>query len=844
MRTPEEVFILKELLPRHEARLLLVDDFLHLLHFPPGQPLRIPQGEAEWQVLLAESNLAFRSVYEPLRRRPGRYLILRRRPDVLLPDVEERASREGAHLRVTPASLLERATDVAWPEEVNLCDALVRERFGEVVEAFAQWRATSSQGFGLEEAMDVLLAAILGVNWFVSLEAPYLWAAFFRHRSLLEEWGRRVPPLGQRLRQRLQAQGPPLSWLAEGRPEVASRTLWLTAWLAQYREDASASLPLLYPAGLWLKGLSPGEAQEFLNRLLEHSPDIADSQALWMDEILAEVGTKVEEVDGGKVLATERYSPFWATVALRRWFQKQAQEGFASFRGTLPPWPHKERLCRLPRAAQSLRLHRFLLEGMEWLEEEGEKAKALAQRVAAEGPEAFPRLWLAFWTEAQGGKWATLLRNLDALLKGDWLYEPRYSSIMPHFARQFVPWAYSLLAPHREGWEEWLEVWEEVASGKGLWGEEGSVFQAMDRILEESLLASSPIPVRVFVVAGLDWTLWSLLQELAPLPHEKVRAVSVPPPGLPSILWWRWCRRRCREEIPFPWMERPLVEWLRWATPWPWEAKPSLAQEEVLALPGLEVIFEDWRTPMAGQGCQAWAWLPFWETLRRRWEEEADKDRWLVGWGGVQWVRRWLPIMHPLVVRLLSPRVALLRGEGEGLSGALFRPEEVGMPSLWPTPQGEERVQYVALALRDEGWTVEGEQAPPSSWAGGGLSPWETVAPVVFAPATRRRWEESIHWEERRRVRARRGEEVVYRGWLVLRHGALAEMVEVAPEAPGVRPITVMLSLGQPRAVEFRLTLPSDVPPGHPFLFPIRLRWGQREKVVMGRVDVERESSS
>ena len=259
-------------------RLVLVNDLAGLVAWPgelPGE-----RDAAAWTVVPALGDLDFRLRYEPLRHGDARVLVVRRRAEVFLADVEARAARRGLSVDLTPRFLLAAATGRSdWPAWIDGEAALVSEHFGPLV------RLARRDAGSDDEAL--LLRAATGLDLTAPLDTADAWQALYERAGLLATLLRRRSPLAARLARWVSGQAAPTAWVDLDEPAAAARLVWLTAVLGPHVAQLEQVLPKLYPGARRLTGEDATAVARVAYRLARRNRKLAAAQLAQAEAVLA-----------------------------------------------------------------------------------------------------------------------------------------------------------------------------------------------------------------------------------------------------------------------------------------------------------------------------------------------------------------------------------------------------------------------------------------------------------------------------------------------------------------------------------------------------------------------------
>ena len=489
-----------------EGRMVLLDDPLRLVELPSQVNGRGPAVT----VLYARGNLDFRLRYEPLRHTAARLWVVRQRPDVYLPDVEERAHREGYRLRVTPRTLLEITTgDPDWPDFTEREDDLVRSHLTGIRRAYRRWRATTEEPLNQAYAERLLLRGALGIDLERHADPAELWQLFFKHERLIRRLRRHGSPLAERLQTYLNAQLPPVSWLTLEDPSAAVRLTWLVALLQPHLPDLAEQLPRLYPGAQRLCGEDVTAVARVAYRLERHHPELAAAQLDQAEEVVSGPlrGVllrllKLHERDGARyVLRREERSGHLLLMALRTLLDAVAMDDPPN--GLLTELEHLSQASEGFSHAPAVRVHSRLLAALLRLNRARAQAAAL---LADDGPDrSFVRRAVAWY--ADGGQ--ALLEDDLALsragLTDNALAETCWDPVPdPERHKGIVTALYQHV---RAAEDKLFEIESRVARDLAA-GESGGVARvdtAWDEVIQPLLAQRAEPRVTIVLVAGLPW---------------------------------------------------------------------------------------------------------------------------------------------------------------------------------------------------------------------------------------------------------------------------------------------------------------------------------------------------
>ncbi len=350
-------------------RTLLVDDPAGLLATP--ESWTDPDG-IERLVIEAAGNVSFRARYELVRDCDVRVLVVRRRPDVFMPDVEAAAGGEG-WLRLTPRVLLRGLTgDDGWPDWTEREDELLVSRFDAVARAWRVWRAGESGPLTPAAAESILLRAQLGLDLTRPVDPADAWQALFRNERAIRRLRKRGSPLAERLQAWLRHQPAPVGWLSLDDPTAAVRLTWLVAVLQPHVADLAKQLPRLYPGAHGLAGQDATAVARVAYRLERLDPELAAAQRDAGEDILdgplraATVGLlELQDASSAvRVLRRETRSGHLVLMALRCILAAAASDAAPEELGLEPDLDHLlGRMERLSHAA-AVRAHAELLRAL------------------------------------------------------------------------------------------------------------------------------------------------------------------------------------------------------------------------------------------------------------------------------------------------------------------------------------------------------------------------------------------------------------------------------------------------------------------------------------------------
>jgi len=877
--TPSDV--VRNWVDRHTGhRLLLVDDFYDLVAWP--DPLAGPPPEETFRrVIEAWGNLGFRARYEPLRDTTVPLLILRKRPDCFLPDVEAQLTDPQQRVRVTPQWLLQQATgDETWPPAVDSYFEVCREHFEALLLAHRRFRrqprlAFHDQGLGLgeENLLDVLLSALLDLDLWSQPAPTVFWHRFFAGEPNYAALSQHFPSLAQRFMDWIRQQPAPVSWLTEHEPRALVTILGLTHLLEPHLADPVALLRQLNPRTFWLPDLSLDLLQRFCSDLEAYDPELFKqhldvAEAALDGPLRAGLLEALPLDDPGRALAflgEPCRSPRLLIMALRTLLDQGVhhpteipeadwetglRQGFAG----------AERLAGRQHEP-TLRLHLRALAALRTVvrSQPGPEPSQLSR-----WPPAQQLKTLLSWTVASNllGL-ATAAGELSHLLREEDLHDPRFSARENKTAfQQLVSTLWSQARQVRAQVQEADRLFgQALATSVGDWAQLETI-PLVHRFWSHFFLPlwreqGQPASV-VVVFQGLRWDLWE--QVLRPALADRFEARAQPMVGiLPGVgdvalrrflagdrwqpAYWTW---------PLPSVLAAALPGLRVNARPP--ARPGLPEEWALfqlAAGPLEVVGVTLLDP---------AGVPFPGVAEALTDPEAARQ---LGAQFRPWLESFPPealliivsthgftaVAQPLTwpsaekVRFLSARCAVVPKDIPLPDTESFEPPELGLPPrLFPEirPSAPSQTLLFATGSRYFAGVTEGH---PPSFAGGGLSLAELVVPVVVLTPQPQPDQSLVEvsglivadeYQD-----GKPGELALL---LALRGGALMDVATVACNLSPASPLTVPLEAGTRKRVALSFTPHLD-PGAQPVVeLPVEVlvTVGPTQQRRLGRIRVRR----
>lgn len=836
------------------APVVLLDDFFNLLELSEAVAWKPSQGRLfvplhTQQVLTAWGNLGFRLAYEPLRERQTPVIIVRKRPEVFLPDVEARLQSPEHHLRITPQWLLQQATgDEEWPAVVDNYFTLLPAQWDSWLQAHARFRRRKPQGFSESDLNDLLISAWLDLDLAGQMDPVTVWQRFFSTGEAQREMQQRFPRLWDRWLSWLSTQPAPVCWLAEGSGENVGHLIGWFYLLAPHVEDPVAFLSRVYPGMRWRQGLSVDRVERFVASLEKQFPRLAQAQVDEAEEalmpglfegVLSQLG--LEEVTAARELARrEQRSPRLLIAALRQMIFHLAQhpEDLHSpeWREGVVRWQERSAAWERRRSGPALAKHVRLFNTLITLHQSRQQVQNLLARLPHVPPSFLPKVLVSAYVEARVYTIPSTLEELQTLLLEDDINDPRFSpqegpEALRGLAIRLWEWGQEVArlrgeleafflraaAQNYPGWLEdpaipWLSrFW--VRTFHPLWQERGKP------------------PVALFLCHGLGWDLWERV--LRPGLEEtflvRCQPWVVPLPALPALILPRWL---AGEEWQPADLQMDPVALAQRSVPGQTFAKarwPHPADEEE-GIVGQHWVSEEititeihfctstgqLRPEVAAALTQERAARRLAARLRALLDTVPREALiFLVSGGGFVVPHRRIAWDPPPGTRFLAPRCAVGGGEDVPAEAVAFTASELGLPpTVLDKGVSEGKIPadpLFMLAPREHCFAgampAEGAaDRPPSSGArragvggacGGGLSLDEWIVPgAVLLPRPPVRGVEidlSSPVVAEEYLAGQPGELSIV---LHLRSGALAEVAFVACDVPGAVPAVVGLEVG------------------------------------------------
>lgn len=855
------------------AAVVLVDDFLDLLERPEAVVCPPAEGRlfVSWQtrrVLTAWGNLGFRLAYEPLREEEAPVIIVRKRPEVFLPDVEARLQSPQHRLRITPQWLLQQATgDEEWPAVVDNYFTLLPTQWDSWLQTHARFRRRKPQGFSESDLNDLLISAWLDLDLDGKPDPVTVWQRFFVSREAQAEMQQRFPRLWDHWLAWLSRQPPPVSWLAEGSAESISHLLEWVYFLAPHAKDPVALLSQVYPGIRWRRELPATLVERFITALEKQFPRLAHAQ---MDEaeealvpglfarLMAQLG--LDQVAAAWALAQrEQRSPRLLIAVLRKVIFHLAQHpeaisapewraGLAHGQKRSVAWEHRSN-------GPALAKHVRLLNTLITLHQAQQQVQNVLAQLSHRPPSQLPRILIAAYVDAQIYTVSPALEDLQALLRDDDINDPRFS---PQEGRE------ALRGLTLRLWEQGKEVarlrqevetvfLRAVVQNYPRWMNDSGIpwlTRFWTRTFRPLWEERGKPPAALFLCYGLSWDLWERV--LRPVVEEDFLVRSqpwvVPLPVLPPFTLSRWLageawRPADLQADPADLAQRAVPGQTFSLARWP---HPADVEEGIVGRhwvsEGVTITEIHLGTPAGPLRPEVAAAL----TDEREARRLAARFRallgvaprgaliFLVSGGGFVLTKRRIAWAPPSPLQFLSPRCAV-GGEASIPAEAVpFTAAELSLPiEGWEgkdLPEIPEGNPLFLLASEDRYFTAETEEKAaagvgqcasglessrgpkPSVWrtvppgfCGGGLSLDEWIVPgAVLLP---RPAESGVEIDVSSLVVAEEymaGQPGELSIVLHLRGGALTEMAQVSCSIPGSDEITAGLELGVRKPIRLK----------------------------------------
>ncbi|MCC7495223.1 MAG: hypothetical protein IT204_22940 [Fimbriimonadaceae bacterium] len=461
-------------------------------------------------VLLATDNVTFRQLYEPLRDSQGAVVVVRRRADLVLPDLLHRA---GGEVAVTPRVILAWATgEVVWPAWLDAAEELLAEHLGAIAQATRQVRRA---GRIWSEALadEVVLRAVAGFD----LSSPHLdpaaaWQALAARERLWRKLAKRGTPLAGRLQAWLRRQPPPLGWLDLADPDLAVRLTWIVALLLPHRPDLAAWLPRGYPPAAAFGEHDLTAVARVAYRLQRLAPELAAAQRDTAELAfhgalrgpLVELLRLAEPAAAAAVVRRETRSGHLALLALRTLLGAIALDEVPHELALEPLLDQLlERVERLSQGA-AVRAHAELLRALLRLDRLRPRLQAWSQAAPAELPAEALAL-----AAGEGAQLESDLAAAHDALEDNALHETQWNLQADPARHKAVLAAWQA---HLGAAEQAL-VSAERELGAALLAQPPAPAQAAAAAWDELLTArwrdEGDPPRTLVLVAGLSWAAWS-----------------------------------------------------------------------------------------------------------------------------------------------------------------------------------------------------------------------------------------------------------------------------------------------------------------------------------------------
>jgi len=849
------------------APVVLLDDFFNLLELSEAADWQPSQGRLfvplhTQRVLTAWGNLGFRLAYEPLREQQAPVIIVRKRPEVFLPDVEARLQSPEHHLRITPQWLLQQATaDAEWPAVVDNYFTLLPAQWDSWLQAHARFRRRKPQGFSESDLNDLLISAWLDLDLTGQPDPVKVWQRFFATREAQAEMQRRFPRLWNHWLAWLTAQPAPVSWLAEGSPESIVHLIGWVYLLVPHVEDPVALLSRVYPGMRWRQGLSADRVERFVTALEKQFPRLAQAQMDAAEEalmpglfgaVLNQLG--LEEVAAARELARrEQRSPRLLIAALRKMVFHLAQHPddlqSPEWRDAMARWQERNAAWEHRRNGPALAKHGRLFHILITLHQSRQQVQNLLARLPRVPPSQLPKALVSAYVESHLYTIPSTLEELQALLLDDDLNDPRFSPQEgPEALRRLVvrlwEWGQEVGRLREELEALFLRA---VAQNYPRWLEDPAIpwlgrFWA--RTFHPWWQERGKPPVALFLCHGLSWDLWERV--LRPGLEETFLVRSqpwvVPLPALPALTLPRWLAGEAWQPAdlqadPAALAQRSIPGQIFTKARWP---HPADVEEGIVGQHWVSegiTLTEIHLSNSTGQLRSEVAAALTQERAARRFSArfQALLDTvprealiFLVSGGGFVVPKRRIAWDPPPGTVFLAPRCAVGGGESIPAEAVVFTAAELGLPPTALASGGAEGAEAATplflLVPREHCFAGAGEaggtadrpaslRTRRSGACGGGLSLDEWIVPgAVLLPRPPARGVEIDLSSPVVAEEYRAGQPGELSIVLHLRSGALAEVALVACDVPGAAPAMVGLEVGVRKPV--RLSFVPLLEPG------------------------------
>jgi hypothetical protein len=773
------------------ARVVLVRD--------PEELVPAAATAGPYTVLEAAGNVAFRLAWSEARRGPGPWLVLRRRPEVFLADLEARAATEGLMLDVSPRRLLAWGSGCDdWPAWVDREPRLTAQHYA------ALTRERRRLGAASAEAVEALcLRQAVGFDLTAEAEPAEIWQTLFERAELLAGLHQRKAAPALKLQAWLKLQAPPLSWIDLADPARAVRVTWLTAILTPHVADPAELLPRLYPAAAMLKGRDASAVARVAYRLSRRARKLAASQLAQAEAALAgplrAATVRHLGLDNSAAAAAlvhrEQRSGLLALMALRTLLEAAADR-------QLPPDPALEADLEalLGRAkdlseSKAVAAHAGLLRALLRLDR-------LRRRIAEAPPAATPAATLrraaAWLVDASLGDLPEDVRAAKEALTRNALSEPSYHP-RPDMSRHkaALKAIYQRLDQAEAAYRQFEQTVAQAAVAHAAGGGGGPELTPVTAAWEQTvapLLADAGRPkVTAVVVAGLDWWAWETLlaPRLGALADIQARPALAPLPATAALSLRRalagpaW--RPAWAELGFTSLLKAARPELAWRKARPPKAAEPLAAAGALAWSGgaglLRLLVVDLLASHPAGAPMA--------VHRERVEALAAALAGLVGGGRDEAV----------VLLGASGAAACEEAAGLALPGRALGARGLAVPAASEPPAG-----VLTLAAGAETcWLAVGPQrlAPAAAeavMADGGLSLGELAVPLAVLAPTPPGERSTVQVGQLIAPEAVAAGQLAQAGlWCSLAGGALAEVAVLTLKTDGAAPVEATLDLGERR---------------------------------------------